>query len=222
MIVKLLLNAVCLCLACLNLAACNREDSAAAEDAVGQRAPIAGAETGEPAKAPQVVDTTRRTEAASAVQRFGSQLRAELQQAMAEGGPLLALDVCHLRAPAIADELSQHTGFQLARVSLKNRNPNRGQPTPWQVDVLETFDQQLAAGTPVSELTFDATTEDEYRFMRAIPTAPLCLTCHGTAIEPTLQAAITALYPQDLATGYGTGELRGAFVALQAIDPAAP
>jgi hypothetical protein len=58
--------------------------------------------------------------------------------------------------------------------------------------------------------------------MKAIPTAPLCLTCHGTAIEPRLQAELTALYPQDLATGYQAGELRGAFVALRKVDGAKP
>jgi len=195
---------------CLTLVACSAEVPPSAEYAA---APSAALET-----AAQSTSTSPRDDAAVVVQRFGRELQGELQQAMAEGGPLQALQVCHLRAPAIADELSAETGFQLARVSLKHRNPERGQPSGWQREVLENFDRRLAAGTPASELTFSSTAAGEYRFMKAIPTAPLCLTCHGTAIEPTLQAELAALYPQDLATGYQAGELRGAFVALRTIS----
>jgi hypothetical protein len=39
----------------------------------------------------------------------------------------------------------------------------------------------------------------------------LCLQCHGTAdtIAPEVRQAIETLYPNDLATGYTVGELRG-------------
>lgn len=164
-------------------------------------------------------DSQLRSDAAAAVQRFGAQLKGELQQAMARGGPLAAVEVCHTRAPAIADELSAQTGFQLTRVSLKHRNLERGRPLEWQREVLHSFDTQLAAGVAASELEFVATTDGEYRFMKAIPTAPLCLTCHGTAIAPELEARLTSLYPEDLATGYQAGELRGAFVAIRSLGP---
>lgn len=203
---------ILLAFAGLALAACSAETPSSAE-----RAPATSAAV---EIAAQSTSTALRDDAAGAVQRFGRQLQGELQQAMAEGGPLQAVRVCQLRAPAIADELSGETGFQLARVSLKHRNPERGQPSDWQREVLESFDRRLAAGTPASELTFSSTARGEYRFMKAIPAAPLCLTCHGTAIEPTLQAELAALYPQDLATGYQAGQLRGAFVALRTIDSA--
>ncbi len=205
---------ILLAFTCLALAACSNEESSSTA-----RAPAASAAV---EIAAQSTSTALRADAAVAVQRFGRQLQGELQQAMAEGGPLQAVAVCHLRAPAIADELSEETGFQLARVSLKHRNPERGQPSDWQREVLEIFERRLAAGASAGELAFSSTAEGEYRFMKAIPTAPLCLTCHGTAIEPRLQADLTALYPQDLATGYQAGELRGAFVALRKVDGAKP
>lgn len=38
---------------------------------------------------------------------------------------------------------------------------------------------------------------------------PMCLTCHGADLAPDVQAAIAERYPDDRATGYRTGELRG-------------
>jgi hypothetical protein len=42
----------------------------------------------------------------------------------------------------------------------------------------------------------------------------MCVTCHGTAsdIPATLAEKIRAEYPQDQATGYSVGKLRGAAV----------
>lgn len=50
-----------------------------------------------------------------------------------------------------------------------------------------------------------------YRFMKAIPTADLCLACHGESINPDLAAAIDKAYPDDKARGFKTGDIRGAF-----------
>jgi hypothetical protein len=50
-----------------------------------------------------------------------------------------------------------------------------------------------------------------YRFMKAIPTGPLCLACHGTSVTPEVAASLHNLYPNDLATGYEFGDIRGAF-----------
>lgn len=195
----------------LALSACSTDRPSAGAEPAGSINPESAA-SASPAQA-------LHGDAAAAVQRFGSQLKAELQQAMAAGGPLQAVEVCQQRAPALADAVSAQTGFQLARVSLRHRNPERGRPTDWQRSVLESFDQQLASGQPPGELMFSAMTAGEYRFMKAIPTAPLCLTCHGTALAPELEAKLARLYPKDRATGYQAGELRGAFVAVRPLDP---
>jgi hypothetical protein len=48
--------------------------------------------------------------------------------------------------------------------------------------------------------------------MRAIRLQEFCLACHGPAdsIAPAVKQVITARYPNDQATGYAIGELRGA------------
>ena len=54
--------------------------------------------------------------------------------------------------------------------------------------------------------------------MKAIPTGGLCLQCHGTAIAPKLAEKLSELYPEDKATGYSEGEIRGAFVVTRQLD----
>ncbi len=51
--------------------------------------------------------------------------------------------------------------------------------------------------------------------MKAIPTAPLCLTCHGANVDPSLREKIEAVYPNDAAVGYNEGDIRGAFTITQ-------
>ena len=47
------------------------------------------------------------------------------------------------------------------------------------------------------------------RLMRGIATEPGCLACHGAQVAPAVRAAIAADYPDDAATGFAVGDLRG-------------
>jgi len=81
--------------------------------------------------------------------------------------------------------------------------------------VLEQFATDLGSG-PIDrplEAAFEIRRGDavERRYMRAIPTDALCLTCHGKTLAPDLAAAIARNYPGDQATGFELGQLRGAF-----------
>jgi hypothetical protein len=51
----------------------------------------------------------------------------------------------------------------------------------------------------------------EYRFVKALPVQPLCLSCHGSAeqISPAVKSVLAQHYPNDLATGYSVGQIRG-------------
>ena len=54
--------------------------------------------------------------------------------------------------------------------------------------------------------------------MKAIPTQPLCLACHGQEIAPPVAEKLAELYPGDKATGFEEGDLRGAFVVVRQLD----
>ena len=146
--------------------------------------------------------------------QLGGQLKAELTKAIAEGGPMAAINVCYLRAPEIAAQLSQASGARVGRTALRVRNPSNA-PDDLERTVLEQFAVDLGSG-PIDrplEAVFEIRRGDavERRYMRAIPTDALCLTCHGKTIAPELAAAIARDYPKDQATGFEQGQLRGAF-----------
>lgn len=159
------------------------------------------------------IEKARETTAA-----FASALKTELVTAMQAGGPLTAIGVCNTRAPVIAAEVSGAKGMSVSRVSVKNRNPENA-PNAWQAAVLETFEARKLAGENPSSLTWSETVDlengKEFRFMKAIPTAAICLQCHGQAIAPPVAEELASLYPEDKATGYREGDIRGAFVVTQ-------
>jgi hypothetical protein len=145
---------------------------------------------------------------------FGAALKAELVTAMQSGDALSAIDVCHTKAPQIAAAVALDNGMEISRVSLKNRNRNNA-ANDWQIDVLKSFETRLQSGENAQSLTWNEIRDGEFRFMKAIPTGGLCLQCHGQAITPAVAEKIAELYPQDRATGYTEGEIRGAFVVTR-------
>ncbi|MAC32798.1 MAG: hypothetical protein CME38_04240 [Haliea sp.] len=161
--------------------------------------------------------STRTEEARALVGRFVGQLKPQLQQAMAAGGPAQAVAVCAEVAPALMDSLSAETGWQVRRVSLQARNAERAEPDAWERAVLQQFAARQAAGTPASQLQQAAVTDGRFRYMQAQGTEGLCLACHGETLSPAVQEALDTHYPDDRATGYQLGEVRG---AISLIAPA--
>ena len=100
-------------------------------------------------------------------------------------------------------------------MSLKNRNP-KAVPDAWERTALEEFDRRVAAGESGAGLEKAEVVQVDgkpwYRYVKALPTQPLCLGCHGDAstLSPAVQSKIKALYPDDHAVGYRQGEIRGA------------
>jgi hypothetical protein len=160
--------------------------------------------------------------------QLGQELKGELVKALEQGGPVAAIGVCRDRAPAIAARLSEASGARVSRTALRVRNPANA-PDEVQRAVLGQFAEQLAAvppgvpaaagGPPEAVFEIKGPGGIERRYLRAIPTEALCLTCHGPSLAPELAAVIARDYPQDAATGFAQGELRGAF---SVVWPAVP
>jgi len=146
---------------------------------------------------------------------FGGALQKELKGAMQAGGPLNALQVCNIEALPITTKISEDKNASVSRVSLKNRNPDNV-PDDWEKIILEDFDDRAAKGEDVTEMGFAEVIEKDgkngIRFMKALPTGGVCLTCHGEGVSGELKAKLDELYPDDKATGYKLGEVRGAIV----------
>jgi hypothetical protein len=149
-------------------------------------------------------------EAEALAAEFVGLLKPQLKQALAEGGPTHAIAVCADIAPGIADSLSARSGWIVRRVSLKSRNASRAVPDGWERKVLLEFDRRQAAGEQPAELHFGEVVNGQYRYMQAQVVEPVCLVCHGKGLSDEVQASLEEYYPDDWATGYSLGEVRGA------------
>jgi hypothetical protein len=161
---------------------------------------------------------TEANKAKAAIKDLAGALQAELKGAMQAGGPVAAIAVCNTQAITITAKVAAGHDIALSRVSLKNRNPANA-PNAWQTAVLEDFERQKSAGENVTTLTWSETAKvkggREFRFMKAIPTGAVCLNCHGTSLAPGVTDVLASLYPEDRATGFSEGDIRGAFVVTR-------
>lgn len=191
--------------------------------ALAQAGPAAtpGGETG--AIGRPSLDLEKTLEAArQTVQRFKDRLKGELAAAIRSEGAANAISLCQTIAPDISTELSDNSGFEVLRTALKLRNPENA-ASPWELEVLKTFQEKAAAGADPDKLEHFAevvTPEGDrlWRYMRGIQTGEVCLSCHGTDIKPDVKAELVRYYPDDKATGFKLGELRGAFSLVKLIE----
>ncbi len=129
-----------------------------------------------------------------------------MEQPDADGqpaGPAAAIGVCKVEAPKIAKAVSKEQGVMIGRTSDRLRNPGNVAPS-WAKSVLaERPEQEQVLVHPDGSLGV----------VLPIRIAPTCLACHGPSdsIEPAVREALAAMYPQDQATGYAAGDLRGWF-----------
>lgn len=155
-----------------------------------------------------------KAEAVGIVKKFGGSLKTELLKAIKAGGAQNAVPVCNREAPGIAQVVSAASGWDVARTSLKLRNPDN-RPDPWELAVLQKFEARKAGGEDPAKMAFAEIVDEGgakvFRFMKAIPTDQLCIQCHGDQIAPDVTAHLDNLYPQDQARGFRVGDIRGAF-----------
>jgi hypothetical protein len=157
----------------------------------------------------QLANSVLEGEAKKKINMFAVQLKSELVTAVKNGGLANGVEICHTRAPEIAAELSTD-GWQVRRTSLKARN-SLNRADDWELSVLNNFEIQHKNGTNPSELVTTQIEDNTFRLMKAIPTGQLCLACHGSNVDTAVLAAIQKRYPNDMAVGFNSGDIRGAF-----------
>ena len=171
-----------------------------------------GTEEGQPAAVPGEEAAIERAQAALAP--FKKNLKETLTTTMQREGPLAAVDACRIAAPAIAADASQD-GLRVGRTSTRLRNPANA-PADWMTPLLAAFEEAEQHPAPPRVVALEG---DRLGYAEPIYAGPLCLACHGADVAPPLRSHIRERYPDDRATGYEAGDLRGMFwVEL----PAAP
>jgi hypothetical protein len=138
-----------------------------------------------------------------------------------EQGAVAAVDVCSTvaqqRTAAHAAE-----GVSVRRVSDRVRNPLNA-PDAIEERELQMMARVLGQGDAPPEVVRIARSGDArtLQYLRPIVIAPPCLTCHGSPeeIAPEVAGILRQRYPQDRATGYRAGDLRGAVSVAVDLDP---
>ncbi len=150
------------------------------------------------------------------------QLGQKLKAAMSTDGPVAAVSVCKESAPAIARQLSIANDAKVTRVGTRVRNQNMGIPNAWQKEALTQFEVRLSQGEKAADIEYwqvadNGHGKNELRYAKAIAVQPQCLSCHGSAqdIAAPLAEKLRIEYPNDQATGYSVGQLRGAVVVTR-------
>lgn len=166
------------------------------------------------------IDSVRLGEARTAATALGSDLMTMLTQQLARGGPAAAIAVCADSAQ-LRTSRYQRAGIAVRRVGTRVRNP-ANTPDSLEAAVLTAFQADLAAGRlPADTAVLEALAggHTRLRYLRPVRVQEPCLTCHGpaTAIPDSVRAILTQRYPDDQATGYAVGDLRGA-VSVQVVQ----
>ncbi len=149
-------------------------------------------------------------EAKSIAKTLVSEVKPMLQGYMKSRGPVGAVEGCAEKAPEIADRISEDTGWKVGRVSLKPRNVDRGMPDAWETATLLQLEKKRRNGADANELNHGEWVEGRYRYMQAQVVEGVCLNCHGEKLDPEVQSTIAEYYPEDSATGFQLGDIRGA------------
>lgn len=138
-------------------------------------------------------------------------LMAEVKKALQEGGPVHAVDYCHVEAESILDKESKKAGVEISRVARRNRNPQNNLETEAEQEAF----RQLEKLTPRFDTSLLEREGERYVFYKPIPLGmPACLNCHGEPekeVAPETLAALAERYPEDQALYFALGELRGAW-----------
>lgn len=142
--------------------------------------------------------------ASKAKDQLAQRLTARLVEAMTDEGPAAAIRVCSQEANAIAAEVSEELGVRIGRTSHRLRNA-KNEPPDWAVEFIKAD----AAAEQHAMLLDDGTTAALY----PIKLQPQCVMCHGQPDElnPEVRNVLNDLYPEDQATGFAEGDLRGWF-----------
>jgi len=167
----------------------------------------------------QLTDESRKV-----ADQLVQQVRAELVKSMEASGPLRSMIVCKYNVPEISSAVSRKSGWKVSRVALKPRNPVLGGADAWEQKVLADFEARAERGDKADAMEHaEIVTEGRqqyFRYMKALPVAPLCMSCHGPVdqLSPAVKAQLAAEYPHDRATGYRVGQVRGAVTVKRPLD----
>lgn len=140
-------------------------------------------------------------------------LVSELRQSMDQDGVASAVAFCSVEALDITEQIQDEhdAGLDLKRTTLRWRNALNA-PDPWEERMLQYLDrlERTRPDSVPTQITGQGP-DGTLRYYRVLRTATMCLHCHGPipAMASDVRQTIRERYPDDRATGYAEGDLRG-------------
>ncbi len=143
---------------------------------------------------------------------LAEKVRGLLLQEIERGGFENAAHVCSELAQAITQQFNKRTGYYARRVSLRYRNP-KNIPDDYERRKLEELDflnREKRLENEYMEVVKEGS-QEYLRYMKPLVAIPLCLVCHGPKenIPSEIKAMLVEKYPDDRATGFLSGDVRG-------------
>jgi hypothetical protein len=135
-------------------------------------------------------------------------LLRQLHGKLVQGGPALAFGACHIDTAELTHRIGRGEGIAAGMTSDRLRDPTN-KPRGWAADLVAAH-----TGRQVREVKgFAVDLGDRIGVLRPIAQTKSCLSCHGPVdgLSPTVRQLIAERYPNDRATGFSEGEIRGWF-----------
>jgi nitrate reductase cytochrome c-type subunit len=139
-------------------------------------------------------------------------LASNLVGAIQEKGTEGALEFCNIQAIPLTDSMAVELQAHISRVTDQPRNPDN-LANKSELEYIRSAKSDLREGNEVTPAIHNA--NGKVIGYYPIITNQLCMQCHGNENSQINQATLDklkTLYPDDQATGYDVGELRGIWV----------
>jgi hypothetical protein len=137
-------------------------------------------------------------------------LVTNLSQKMKSGGVTEAVPFCNTMAYPLTEEIEKKYDVSVKRTSLSIRN-NKNSPTEGELIILNQYKNSFINNDTLKPIV-NLDNTGKPHFYAPILLQKKCMTCHGTVgQEVTIQtdSIIRSYYPDDNATGFKEGDLRG-------------
>ena len=137
-------------------------------------------------------------------------LGSNLMKNMKAGGPQQAIPFCNVKAGSLTQEMADKYNVSIKRTSHRIRN-KKNTPTEAENVILKQYLASVTKGEKLKPLV-KKDTAGKVHFYAPIKLEGKCLACHGVVGEQVTSktdSILKALYPNDKATGFKIGDLRG-------------
>ncbi len=137
-------------------------------------------------------------------------LGKNLMKNMKAGGTAQAIPFCNASAQPLTDEITSKYNVTLKRTSLKIRN-SKNAPNTTEKELLNQYLKSISKGEKLKPVV-KKDSNGKVHFYAPIKLEGKCLACHGTVgkeVSQKTDSILKALYPNDKATGFKIGDLRG-------------